>query len=247
MRKLSYAVFLGTSFFIHPATAEYGYYPIYAGAPSVEVDYGVLGEENGLPQMPYQTAPAAPLAPVMQEPLAPSPAKPGKRLLKPLSPAEQPAAPVPISKPSRSAVLKPMHTPPLPVQKPAFENIGDLRSDEMAAPIPVPAAAPVVPAIDDLTLEFDGNASSLTADSEKKLKSLLPQLSEVEGRRLQVRAYATGGDGKSDARRISLSRALTVRTFLMDHGIKPTRIDVRAMGSETDRAPLDRVDLVFAR
>jgi outer membrane protein OmpA-like peptidoglycan-associated protein len=70
----------------------------------------------------------------------------------------------------------------------------------------------------------------------------------VDGGRLQVRGYAAGEDGsKSSARRIALSRALSVRSYLMDKGVKAKRVDVRAMGSETDRNPLDRVDLIFQR
>jgi len=33
----------------------------------------------------------------------------------------------------------------------------------------------------------------------------------------------------------------------MDKGIKAVRLDVRALGSETDQTPIDRVDLVFVR
>jgi outer membrane protein OmpA-like peptidoglycan-associated protein len=113
-------------------------------------------------------------------------------------------------------------------------------------------AAPVlkggVPTMDDLSLKFKGNASELDAQTQDKLRALLPLLSGDDHRRIQVRAYASGEKGsKSSARRISLSRALSVRSFLMDNGVKPARVDVRAMGTETDRAPLDRVDILFER
>ena len=65
--------------------------------------------------------------------------------------------------------------------------------------------------------------------------------------RKSVRGYASGEEGgKTNAKRIALSRALAVRSYLMDKGIKPNRVDVRAYGVESDRAPLDRVDLIFA-
>src|SRR5690606_37758523 len=106
----------------------------------------------------------------------------------------------------------------------------------------------VVPTLADLTLEFKDASSELSDDTRQKLTNLLPLLKEDESRRLAVHAYASGEDGsKSSARRISLSRALAVRAYLMDNGIKPTRVDVRALGLETDRKPLERVDLVFAR
>ena len=100
----------------------------------------------------------------------------------------------------------------------------------------------------DLTLEFAGTSSDLTPETQQKLVNIIPLLQESKARRLAVHAYAAGEDGsKTSARRISLSRALAVRSFLMDNGVEPTRVDVRALGLETDRKPLERVDLVFAR
>ena len=58
-------------------------------------------------------------------------------------------------------------------------------------------------------------------------------------------AYAGGGDlSSSKARRLSLSRALSVRTFLIENGIRSTRIDVRALGDKTTEDPVNRVDVV---
>lgn len=106
-----------------------------------------------------------------------------------------------------------------------------------------------VPTHSDLMLEFPGNSSDLTAGTQRKLDAIVRQMEDlVDGGRLQVRGYAAGEDGsKSSARRIALSRALSVRSYLMDKGVKAKRVDVRAMGSETDRNPLDRVDLIFQR
>ena len=117
-----------------------------------------------------------------------------------------------------------------------------------AATPPLSPEPPAVPSFADLSLDFTGNSSDLTPDARQRLDNIVAQMQEAVDNRLQVRAYASGEDGtKSSARRISLSRALAVRSYLMDKGIKPTRVDVRAMGTETDRSPLDRVDLVFAR
>lgn len=132
---------------------------------------------------------------------------------------------------------------PLPEQ-PSTQEDGGI---DWASPAPA-TETPVVPALTDLTLSFNGNESELSPDLMQKLDAVALQLREMGDSRLQVRAFATGEDGtKGSARRIALSRALSVRSYLMDKGIKPVRVDVRAMGSETDRAPLDRVDLVFVR
>lgn len=69
-----------------------------------------------------------------------------------------------------------------------------------------------------------------------------------EAQRLQVVAYASSqGTNTSAARRLSLSRALAVRSYLIDKGIRSTRIDVRAMGTPegASAGPADRVDLVL--
>ena len=44
---------------------------------------------------------------------------------------------------------------------------------------------------------------------------------------------------------MSLSRALAVRSYLIEQGIRSTRIDVRALGLAGDSGPLDRVDVVL--
>jgi outer membrane protein OmpA-like peptidoglycan-associated protein len=64
--------------------------------------------------------------------------------------------------------------------------------------------------------------------------------------KLMLSAYALPADDTmSSARRISLSRALSVRSYLIERGVDPDRIEVRAMGSDTSRKPVDRIDLVF--
>jgi len=66
--------------------------------------------------------------------------------------------------------------------------------------------------------------------------------------RVQIRAYAGDNNiGQSGARRMALSRGLIVRAYLTDKGIKPTRLDIRALGSKTKKTPLDRVDIVFVK
>jgi outer membrane protein OmpA-like peptidoglycan-associated protein len=65
-------------------------------------------------------------------------------------------------------------------------------------------------------------------------------------RRVQLNAYAGGTpETVGAARRLSLSRALTVRAFLIEAGVRSTRIDVRALGLASDDAPLERVDIML--
>jgi outer membrane protein OmpA-like peptidoglycan-associated protein len=62
--------------------------------------------------------------------------------------------------------------------------------------------------------------------------------------RVELQAFGgTKGDKGSDARRLSLKRALAIRQVLIDDGVAPDRIDVRAMGGADDSGPTDRVDV----
>jgi outer membrane protein OmpA-like peptidoglycan-associated protein len=62
--------------------------------------------------------------------------------------------------------------------------------------------------------------------------------------RVQLQAYGGNrGDKGSDARRLSLKRALAIRQVLIDNGVPAERIDVRAMGGVDDTGPADRVDV----
>ncbi len=63
--------------------------------------------------------------------------------------------------------------------------------------------------------------------------------------RVQLKAYAGVNDGTpAEARRLSLSRALAVRSFLIEEGVRATRIDVRALGAPKDDSDPERVEII---
>lgn len=94
---------------------------------------------------------------------------------------------------------------------------------------------------------FEGGSAVLSASAREELDSLATRLNGNE-QRLKVVAYAAGqANNASQARRLSLSRALAVRSYLIDKGIRSTRIDVQAMGApENATGAADRVDLSLA-
>jgi outer membrane protein OmpA-like peptidoglycan-associated protein len=97
-------------------------------------------------------------------------------------------------------------------------------------------------------LAFDGGSAALSDGSRQELDRLAGTMGGNEAQRLQVVAYAAGqANNTTAARRLSLSRALAVRSYLIDKGIRSTRIDVRAMGAPegANSGPADRVDLVL--
>jgi outer membrane protein OmpA-like peptidoglycan-associated protein len=121
-----------------------------------------------------------------------------------------------------------------------------------SAPPPVTAAAAapsVVTAIGDKTVrvQFPAGAADLPDGARRDLDGLAQKLASNEQTRLQLVAYAGGGpDEANQARRLSLSRALAVRTYLIAQGVPNSRMDVRALGNRSEGgAPADRVDIVM--
>lgn len=117
----------------------------------------------------------------------------------------------------------------------------------------VPEVTETTEAVDNtamsLSLMFDGNDSDITQSMKQQLDSILQRLKGNQSMRVQLHAFATGQDGNpSSARRISLARALSVREYLVDQGgLRPTRMDVRALGDQTQQQPVDRIDFVFVQ
>ncbi len=100
-----------------------------------------------------------------------------------------------------------------------------------------------------MTIGFESTSSKLSAAAKEVLSPMANDLKDETGKRLQILAYA-GGEALSPsrARRLSLSRALAVRSYLIDQGLRSTRIDVRALGSKVPDGDPNRVDLkVIAR
>ena len=99
-----------------------------------------------------------------------------------------------------------------------------------------------------LRFEFTGNSADLPSNATSELRTLAERLLRADSLRVQVKAYASAVEGgPSAARRLSLSRALAVRAFLIDQGVRSTRIDVRALGNRSEGGPPERVDLIVVK
>ena len=94
---------------------------------------------------------------------------------------------------------------------------------------------------------FGEGSADLSTTAQSELSSVAEQLLQNADTRVQLRAYASGDEGaSSQARRLSLSRAVAVRRFLIEQGVSSTRMDVRALGNQAKENPADRVDIVVA-
>lgn len=123
-----------------------------------------------------------------------------------------------------------------------------------AAPPPKPVkTAPAGPATgkENLTkrsvILFAKNAPDPAQSALGAIKFLASDLNaamSTPNARVELQAFGGAkGDKGSDARRLSLKRALSIRQVLIDDGVSADRIDVRAMGGVDDTGPADRVDV----
>jgi outer membrane protein OmpA-like peptidoglycan-associated protein len=95
---------------------------------------------------------------------------------------------------------------------------------------------------------FPTDEAKLDEAAESELRRLAGYLNRHGTQRVVLRAHAAdGGQGSSHARRVSLTRALAVRTFLVDSGVPADRIYLRPLGSEVTDGPPDRVDILPLR
>ncbi|MBI2236190.1 MAG: OmpA family protein [Magnetospirillum sp.] len=172
---------------------------------------------------PLMTPPPAP-EPAKPAQLAPEPSKPAPQVAKVEPPVVAPPTPAPVQAPTRAVES------PAPQQQAALPSSGGfLRKG------------------DTLSVLFVSENSRLPDSAKPELNKLASRLEKDDGLSLQLLAYAEGDEANaSKARRLSLSRALEVRKYLMELGVRSTRIEVRALGNKVEGGPADRVDAVLA-
>ena len=157
------------------------------------------------------------------------------------------AATAPGTTPGTTA--SPAAQPSLPQSVPTVASIPPV-------PAPAEAAAPPPPPISDtattkaepegkgLRLLFGAGQADLSPDSAAALKQLAASAPSADTTSFNVNAYAPGSrDDPSTARRLSLSRAMAVRSALVSDGVPSSRIYVRALGEAYGSGPADRVDV----
>jgi len=88
---------------------------------------------------------------------------------------------------------------------------------------------------------FDGTSAELSAEGRAALDQFAQTIIARNTRQIELRAYAAGTTPES--RKVSLARALVVRSYLIDRGVK-SRIDVGAFLADGRSGPTDRVDIV---
>ncbi|MBF0267481.1 MAG: OmpA family protein [Alphaproteobacteria bacterium] len=166
--------------------------------------------------------------------------------------AEAPSAPTPIAKAPEAPKPPSVPAPPSIEAKqvtPVPPSVPEISRPTETASLPDAAAPSVMESGETLMqVVFADGATRIPDNKLTDLKALAGRMSKDEDIRLQLLAYAEGTDANaSKARRLSLSRALAVRSYLIDQGVRSTRIDVRALGNKAGSGPAERVDVVMMK
>jgi outer membrane protein OmpA-like peptidoglycan-associated protein len=162
------------------------------------------------------------------------------------------AAPGGALAPAAPSATPPAAQPAMPENVPTTASIAPIAPPPPAAGIQPPPPPPVsdkaataaAPTTTGLRLTFAPGESDLSPDSSTSIKQLTAAGPLGDSTTFNVLAYAPGKpDDPSTARRVSLSRAMTVRSALVADGVPSARIFVRALGEQYGNGPPDRVDI----
>ena len=157
----------------------------------------------------------------------------------------QPPAPMPLMQPVHSQIEKTAEAvaPPL-AAVPTGVDVQAKTATIHPGVASLPSASGPLTDGDSMRIVFNQDSSKLPQDARNALKALSKRMQNQDGLRLQLLAYAgTADTSASAARRLSLSRALAVRSNLIENGVRSTRIDVRALGNKSSDEVTERVDI----
>jgi len=221
-----------------------------ASAPP-EPAISIPAESQNGDTAPAETAPPPPkpaksrrrvaLTPTPSEAPAEAPAKsqPESTVQPAQAASNGPAMPFTFGEPDESG------PPPPPAQQKPMPKVATLSPPPAAAKPEAPASSGEKLAKRGVIL-FNKDATEPVPAAAQGLSMLAGNLSDAllkGAERIEILAYGGApGDKSSDARRLSLKRALTIRQLLIDRGVPSDRIDVRAMGGADSGEP-NRVDI----
>ena len=212
-------------------------------APEPEAVAEVAPEPAPEPEVVVEVAPAQPVTPEAVEETveaAQTPPPPPQVLSQP-EPQEEAVAEAPVVEEPAPVVEAPSSSVVVALP-PKLEQAQPSEAQSSVASLPPPTGQ--LTDGDSMRIVFENDSSKLPSDVREALKGLSDRLNQQENLRLQLLAYAGDTDtSASAARRLSLSRALAVRSYLIENGVRSTRIDVRALGNKSTEKVTERVDI----
>lgn len=138
----------------------------------------------------------------------------------PLGPIESRLVNIPAGAPAPVTAVPAQPAPP----QPAAAQPGPTLA--VGTPTAVPSPSPGGPFG---TIAFAGRSVVLTPVTKSELDQIAKRITDQKLRHIELRAFAIG-DGP-DSRKIALARALVVRSYLMDRGVK-SRIEVGSFSGD---------------
>lgn len=135
--------------------------------------------------------------------------------------------PPPPPGPIESRLVNAPAAPPAPmVTVPATPPSGPILA--VGTPSAIPSTQPAGPFG---TIAFIGRSAALTPVTKAELDQIAKRIANQKLRHVELRAFAL--DTGPDSRKIALARALVVRSYLMDRGVK-SRIEVGSFSGDGD-------------
>ncbi|MEH6401793.1 MAG: OmpA family protein [Sneathiella sp.] len=207
--------------------------PVEKAAPKVEAapaNVEIASQKNEVVAKPAPiVAKKKPVAPPEVETVVEAPVVIVKSTETPPTKQEKPVAKAEVPKAVIPAENKPAAKKPEP-------------EIQVAAIAPETKTTPTAPSSGATNhILFQPEQSKLPGGATRQLKELAKTL-KSNNDRIQLIAYADA-NSNSAARRLSLGRALVVRSKLMELGVPNNKIEVRALGKPDDDLPADRVEL----
>ncbi len=190
----------------------------------------------------YSTPPAAaPVAVSAPAPaVAPAPPPPAAAAANPTpTPAARTAPPVIAARPAPTSAPAPAPPPAAaPARQPAAERApAPAVPGQAVAVTTAPSAGPAFKGSTAASIPFTAQSADLSDVAKSELDRVAKNITDKSLRQVELRAYASGDAPES--RKIALARALVVRSYLIDRGVK-TRIEVGGFAG----ADGERVDIL---
>ena len=95
-----------------------------------------------------------------------------------------------------------------------------------------------------ILISFNPEDKELQEKEILKLNKIIRIMKLNKNQRLELTAYSSDNSA-SKARRMSLMRALSIRSFLIKRGVGSNKLNVKALGNNTSMGPVDRVDIIL--
>lgn len=153
----------------------------------------------------------------------------------PPPPVATPAPPAPAPVVTQRETPPSAATPSMPAPPPAR-----VAAAAPPPPPPEPVTPPATVAPPIATLAFAPRSGELSDATRSELDRVIKTSSGTK--QFEVRAYA-GGSDPAESRKIALARALAVRSYLIDQGVK-ARIEVGAYASTSNGSSSERVEIL---